>query len=59
MDVIEPIKSSEWVSPIVVTMIRLSVDLREPNKVVVIDGYPLPHMEEMFAELRSGTLFST
>ena len=33
--------------------------LREPNKAVVIDGYPLPHMEEMFAELRGGTLFST
>ena len=35
------------------------MDLREPNKAVVIDGYPLPHMEEMFVELRGGTLFST
>ncbi|KAJ8364836.1 hypothetical protein SKAU_G00136670 [Synaphobranchus kaupii] len=39
--------------------IRLCVDLREPNKAVVIDGFPLPHMEEMFAELRGATLFST
>ena len=39
--------------------IRLCVDLGEPNKAVVIDWYPLPHMEEMFAELRGGTLFST
>ena len=56
LDVIEPIESSEWVSPIVVTMnkygvICLYVDLREPNKVVMIDGYPLLHVEEMFAEL--------
>lgn len=59
-DVIEPVDS-----PIVVTTkkggerIRLCVDLREPNKAVVIDGFPLPHMEEMFAELRGETLFST
>ena len=64
LDVIEPIESSDWVSPIVMTMkknggIRLCVDLSEPNRVVVIDGHPLPHMEEMFAELRGGTLFST
>ena len=63
-DVIEPIEASEWVSPIVVTRkknggVRLCVDLREPNKGVVVDSFPLPHMEEMFTELRGATLFST
>ena len=64
-DVIEPVESSEWISPIVVTTRkdrpepRLCVDLREPNKSVVVDGFPLPHMEEMFAELRGASLFST
>ncbi len=63
-DVIEPVDASEWVSPIVVTRkkdggIRLCVDLREPNKAVVVDSFPLPHMEEMFANLCGATVFST
>lgn len=62
-DVIKLTESSEWVSPVVVTKekdgnIRLCVDLREPNKTIVVDSFPLPHMEEMFAELRGSTVFS-
>lgn len=30
-----------------------------PNKSVVVDGFPLPHMEEIFTELRGAMLFST
>lgn len=65
LDVIEPVESSEWISPIVVTTRKnrpdpgLCVDLREPNKSVVVDGFPLPHMEEIFTELRGAMLFST
>ncbi|CAM5153065.1 unnamed protein product [Natator depressus] len=63
-DVIEEIDSSEWVSPVVVTQkkgggIRLCVDLREPNKAIVIDSHPLPHIEEAFAELHGAKMFST
>ncbi len=63
-DVIEPVDVSEWVSPIVVTRkkdggIRLCVDLGEPNKAVVVDSFPLTHMEEMFAYLCEATVFST
>ncbi len=63
-DVIEPVDASEWISPIVVTRkkdggIRLCVDLREPNKAVIVDSFPLPHMEEMFANLCGATVFST
>ncbi|KAI2660383.1 Transposon Ty3-G Gag-Pol polyprotein [Labeo rohita] len=53
-----------WVSPIVVVQkksgaIRMCVDLREPNKAVVTDSYPLPHIEEMLSLLRGATVFST
>ena len=64
LDVIEPIDSSECVSPIVVIIKKnggfcLCEDLIEPIRADVIDGYPLPHMEEMFTELQGGTLLST
>ncbi|CAM4657545.1 unnamed protein product [Lepidochelys olivacea] len=63
-DIIEEVDSSEWVSPIVVTQkkgggIRLCVDLREPNKAIVIDSHPLPHAEKVFAELCGAKMFST
>lgn len=35
------------------------MNLREPNKSIVVDGFPLPHMEEIFTELRGAMLFST
>ncbi|KAL7856478.1 hypothetical protein SRHO_G00153770 [Serrasalmus rhombeus] len=62
--IIEKVDSSEWVSPIVVIQkksggIRLCVDLREPSKAVVIDSHPLPHIEEVFTELRGSAVFST
>ncbi|XP_075733086.1 uncharacterized protein LOC142775529, partial [Rhipicephalus microplus] len=48
MDVIERIEASEWVSQIVVVEtkdggIRLCVDLRQVNKAVVTDSFPLLH----------------
>ena len=64
LGVIEKIDASPWVSPIVVTQkktggIRMCVDLREPNDAIVIDCYPLPHMEDLFSELRGSKVFST
>ena len=63
-DIIEQIDSSEWVSPMVVAYkrsgdVRLCVDLREVNKAILIDKYPLPHIQELIAELRGSTVFST
>lgn len=62
--VIERIDASPWVSPIVVTRrrtggIRMCTDLREPNKAVVTDCYPLPHVDELFASLQGAKMFST
>ncbi len=64
MGVIERIYSSPRVSPIVVVQkktggIRMCVDLRGPNKAVIVDSYPLPHMEEMMTLLQGATEFST
>ncbi|XP_049267375.1 uncharacterized protein K02A2.6-like [Rhipicephalus sanguineus] len=55
-DVIERVSASEWVSPLVVVRkkdgdIRLCVDLREPNKAIVVDGFPLPHVDELLQML--------
>ena len=62
--VIEKVDASAWVSPIVVTAkknggIRMCADLREPNKAVLIDSYPLPHIDELLANLRGAKVFST
>ena len=62
--IIERVDSSARVFPVVVVKkktggIRLCVDLREPNRAVVTDSHPLPHIEEVFRELRGATMFST
>lgn len=62
-DVIERVDESEWVSnPVVVRKsdgkIRLCIDLREVNKAVIMDAYPLPHLEEIFLKVRGCSTFS-
>ncbi|XP_037521693.1 uncharacterized protein LOC119398948 [Rhipicephalus sanguineus] len=62
-DVIERANASEWISPIVVVRkkddsIRLCVDLREPNKAIVVDSFPLPHTEELLHSLNGARYFS-
>lgn len=39
--------------------ICMCVDLRGPNKAVIVHSYPLPHMEEMMTLLQGATFFST
>lgn len=61
--VIERVSASDWVSPLVVVKkkngsLRLCVDLREPNKAIVIDGFPLPHIEELLEQLTGAKYFS-
>lgn len=52
--VIECVDASAWVSPIIDTGkknggIRMCADLREVNKSVITDCYPLPHIDEMLS----------
>lgn len=61
---IEQIDASSWVSPIIVTQKktggkRMCVALREPNKAMVVDSDPLPHMDKLLATLARSTVFST
>ena len=37
----------------------MCVDLREPNKAVIVDAFPLPHMDELLSNLQGATVFST
>ncbi len=39
--------------------ISLCVELREPNRAVIIDNHPLSHMEDLFTELKGATMFSS
>ena len=39
--------------------IRMCFDLREPNKAIVVDGHPLPHMDELPSTLAGSIMFST
>lgn len=61
--IIERVNASEWVSPIVVVRkqdgsIRLCVDLRAPNQAIIIDSFPLPHIEELLNSLQGASHFS-
>lgn len=61
--IIEEVDTAEWVSPILVVnkpnkTIRTCVDLRGPIQAVVIDSFPLPHIEELLNSMQRASLFS-
>lgn len=37
----------------------MCIDLREPNKPIIVDCHPLPHMEKLLSSLSRATVFST
>lgn len=62
--VIEPIECAEWLAPLVVVMkpngnVRLCIDLRELNKNIIVDKFPLPKISEMIARTKNIKWFST
>ncbi|XP_064653221.1 uncharacterized protein K02A2.6-like [Lineus longissimus] len=62
-DIVEKIDASEWVSPLVVVRkktgnIRLCVDMRAPNKEIVVDKFPIPSIDELLGELRGAKYFA-
>ena len=61
--IIEPIDSSPWISNLLVVRkktgsIQLCVDLREVNKAVTLDKYPLPTVDELGSQFHSSKVFS-
>lgn len=63
-NIIEPISFSDWAAPIVPVMkpdktIRICGDFKMTvNKVSKLDRYPIPKIEDLFANLSGGTSFS-
>ncbi|XP_029348460.1 uncharacterized protein K02A2.6-like [Acyrthosiphon pisum] len=61
--VLEPVKFSEWASPIVIVPkkngnIRICVDCKVTiNKFIQTQHYPLPNIEDLFASMASCTVF--
>ncbi|XP_069504413.1 exosome complex component RRP42 isoform X1 [Ambystoma mexicanum] len=61
--VIEKIEASEWVSPIVVVRkgngsLRLCIDLRHLNSMVVADRFPLPRIDDLMVGVAGSKVFS-
>ena len=63
-NVMEPINSSQWISPIVVALkesnkMRLCVNLRSLNKNILVDCFPLPKIQHMLAQLGGAKIFTS
>ncbi|KAJ7990617.1 hypothetical protein DPEC_G00302250 [Dallia pectoralis] len=62
--VLEPVTVSEWATPIVPVLkkdggIRICGDFKVTlNPVLLVEQYPLPHIEDLFASLAGGQKFS-
>lgn len=62
--IIEPVNSpSDWVSPLVPVLkgdgdIRICVDMRQANKAIIREKYPLPTMEQLIPKFRNAKIFS-
>lgn len=60
--IIEQVKTSKWISPLVVvpkgTDVRVCVDMKRANEAVARENYPLPSIEDFLPELGSAKVFS-
>ena len=61
--IIEKIDASDWISPIVVAWkksgdVRVCVDLREVNKSISPDKFPLPKIDELLSEIGDAKMYS-
>ena len=64
-DIIEPVEGdgSMWVSPIVIVPksngeFRMCIDMRQANKAIVLEGYPIPTVQVMLVEKNGDKVFS-
>lgn len=64
LGIIEPIDSSQWLAPIVITTkpaskeVRLCSDLRGLNKNILVDRHPLPRIYEILTLIKDASYFS-
>ncbi|XP_044574131.1 uncharacterized protein K02A2.6-like [Drosophila ananassae] len=64
LDIIEPVSGpSSWISPVVIAFkengeIRLCLDMRQANRAIRRENYPLPTFETFMTRLRDAKLFS-
>lgn len=63
-DVIEQASGSSWVSPVHIVYkengeLRICVDLREANKAVIRERFPIPRIQDLLRQLSGATMFST
>nr|XP_055076377.1 uncharacterized protein K02A2.6-like [Misgurnus anguillicaudatus] len=64
MEVISPVQYSEWATPVVPVIkkdgsVRLCGDFKVTlNPAICVDHYPIPRIEDLFASLAGGQLFS-
>ena len=62
--VLKPVQFSEWAAPVVPVLkhdgsVRLCGDYKLTiNQEALMDTYPLPRIEDLFASLAGGTVFS-
>ena len=62
--IIEPVRFARWAAPVVPVLkkdgsIRVCGDYtRTVNKAAIVDSYPIPRIEDLFASLAGGTVFS-
>ena len=64
-DIIEPVEGvgSRWVSPIVIVPksngeVRMCIEMRQANKAIVRERYPIPTVQEMLEEMNGAKVFS-
>ena len=63
-DIIEPVQYSDWAAPVVPVMkadksVRLCGDYKLTlNQVAKLDRYPIPRIEDLYAQLGNGTTYT-
>lgn len=63
-DVIEEASGASWVSPVHIVYkengeLRICVDLREANKAVIRERFPIPRIQDILRQFSGATMFST
>jgi len=63
-DVIEEASGASWVSPVHIVYkgdgeIRICIDLREANKAVIRERFPIPRIQDLLRQLSGAKMFST